>query len=54
MEPVLKRQKVVVDQLSEKETKQQDLIKKIIDEREKFKSGKRYNFLSSLSYNNST
>lgn len=49
MEPVLKRQKV--DPLSDKDIKQQDLIKKIIDERKKFKSGKRSNFLSSVSYN---
>jgi len=51
VEPVLKRQKV--DPLSDKDIKQQDLIKKIIDERKKFKSGKRSNFLSSNSYNSS-
>lgn len=51
MEPVSKRQKVVVDLLSEKETRQQNLINKIIDERQKFKSGKKFNFLSSFSHN---
>lgn len=51
LEPVLKRQKV--DPLSDKDIKQQDLIKKIIDQRKKFKSGKRSNFLSSISYNSS-
>jgi len=51
VEPVLKRQKV--NPLSEKDIKQQDLIKKIIDQRKIFKSGKRSNFLSSISYNSS-
>lgn len=50
MAPVSKRQKIV-DQLSDKEIKQQDLIKYIIDQRQKFKFGKRSNFLSSVSYN---
>ncbi|XP_060851143.1 chromosome transmission fidelity protein 18 homolog [Rhopalosiphum padi] len=49
LEPVLKRPKV--DPLSEKDIKQQDLIKRIIDQRKIFKSGKRSNFLSSTSYN---
>ncbi|XP_015371775.1 PREDICTED: chromosome transmission fidelity protein 18 homolog [Diuraphis noxia] len=51
LEPVLKRQKV--NPLSDKDIKQQDLIKKIIDQRKIFKSGKRSNFLSSISYNSS-
>ncbi|KAL4090783.1 hypothetical protein QTP88_025559 [Uroleucon formosanum] len=50
-EPVLKRQKV--EPLSDKDIKQQDLIKKIIDQRKIFKSGKRSNFLSLISYNSS-
>lgn len=50
MEPEFKRQKIV-EQLSDKEIKQQDLIKKIINERQKYKTGKRSNFLSSFSYN---
>lgn len=50
MEPVLKRPKVD-DPLSDKDIKQQELIKKIIDQRKIFKSGKRSNFLSSTSYN---
>ncbi|XP_026823474.1 chromosome transmission fidelity protein 18 homolog [Rhopalosiphum maidis] len=49
LEPVLKRPKV--DPLSDKDIKQQDLIKRIIDQRKIFKSGKRSNFLSSTSYN---
>lgn len=52
VEPALKRQKIV-DQLSDKEIKQQDLIKKIIDQRKLFKSGKRSNFLSSIMYHRS-
>jgi len=52
VEPALKRQKVV-DQLSDKEIKQRDLIKKIIDQRKLFKSGKRSNFLSSVMYHKS-
>lgn len=52
MAPVYKRQKVV-DQLSDKEIKQQDLIKYIIDQRQKFKFGKRSNFLSAVSSNSS-
>lgn len=51
MEPALKRQKVI--ELSDKEIKQQELIKQIIDERKKFKCRKRSNFLSSVSYNSS-
>lgn len=50
MEPEYKRQKVI-EQLTDKEIKQQNLIKKIINERQKYKSGKRSNFLSSHSYN---
>lgn len=50
LEPVLKRPKVD-DPLSDKDIKQQELIKKIIDQRKIFKSGKRSNFLSSTSYN---
>ncbi|XP_025199726.1 chromosome transmission fidelity protein 18 homolog [Melanaphis sacchari] len=51
LEPVLKRSKV--DPLTDKDIKQQDLIKRIIDQRKIFKSGKRSNFLSSTSCNNS-
>ncbi|KAF0755680.1 chromosome transmission fidelity protein 18 [Aphis craccivora] len=50
LEPVLKRPKVD-DPLSDKDIKQQELIKRIIDQRKIFKSGKRSNFLSSTSYN---
>lgn len=52
VEPALKRQKID-DQLSDKEIKQQDLIKKIIDQRKLFKNRKRSNFLSSNMYHRS-
>lgn len=52
VEPVSKRQKAN-DQLSDKEIKQYDLIKKIIDQRKQFKTAKRSNFLSSISYQSS-
>lgn len=52
VEPALKRIKVDVS-MSDKEVKQHNLIKKIIDERQKFKSRKKSNFLSSTAYNSS-
>ncbi|XP_050424390.1 chromosome transmission fidelity protein 18 homolog [Adelges cooleyi] len=53
-EPALKRKKIneeISEELSDKELKQFDLIKKIIDERQKHKIGKRTNFLSGSTYN---
>ncbi|XP_050526164.1 chromosome transmission fidelity protein 18 homolog isoform X2 [Daktulosphaira vitifoliae] len=46
----MKRQKVD-DELSDKEIKQLNLIKKIIDERQKNKIGRRTNFLTGSTYN---